>query len=106
MSQVKCSKISVDCIKNDPVDVRAGGADILGYDFFVKQTDANRLVGVIEHTIKELKLPLMGISIKDDGKLLLSKEQVWTEDRILKCIVDESDVIVAEAEHQKIYQKQ
>ena len=34
MAKVKCSKISVDCIHNDPVDIKAGEAEILGYDFF------------------------------------------------------------------------
>lgn len=108
MKKVICSKISVDCIKNDPVDIRCGGADVLGYDFFVEQADAERLVGVVKKAIDELNLPLIGISIKDAGKLSLSPEQVWKEDRILKCIVDESDVIIAEVEHQKAseaYQK-
>ena len=39
MSLVKCKKIAVDCIKNDPVDKRAGGADVLGYDFFVDEKE-------------------------------------------------------------------
>lgn len=105
MSKIKCSKISVDCIKNDPVDVRAGGADILGYDFFVEAKDAERLTTVIEKAIKELSLPLMGISIQEKGRLQLSEEQVWREERILKCIVDESAVIVSEAERQNVYKK-
>ena len=105
MSKVKCSKISVDCIHNDPVDVRAGGAEILGYDFFVDANDAERLVTVIEGAITELKLPLMGISILDKGRLQLDKEQVWTDERILQCIADESDIIISEAERRNVHKK-
>ena len=105
MSKVKCSKISVDCIQNDPVDVRAGGAEILGYDFLVDENDAERLVPVIEGAIKELELPLIGISIKEKGRHLLDEEKVWREERILHCIVDESDVIISEATRRNIYKK-
>lgn len=105
MSKVTCSKISVDCIKNDPVDVKAGGAEILGYDFFVEENDAERLVSLINTTINDLSLPLMGISILEKGKLTLSEEQVWKDERIVQCIIDESDVIIAEAKRQNVYKK-
>ncbi|MBQ2909426.1 MAG: hypothetical protein IJE53_01310 [Bacilli bacterium] len=105
MSLIKCKKISVDCIKNDPVDKRAGGADILGYDFFVDQKEATELVGVIKATIEELKLPLMGINILEDQTYSLSEEKVWRKERIIECIINESAVIKAEAEHQAFYKK-
>lgn len=105
MSLIKCKKISVDCIKNDPVDKRAGGADILGYDFFVDETEAKMLVDVIRTTIEELKLPLMGIDILEDQTYSLTEEKVWRKDRIIECIIEESDVIKAEAEHQAFYKK-
>lgn len=104
MSKVKCLKISVDCIKNDPVDVRCGGADILGYDFFVDANEQQELVGVIRKTIEELRLPLMGINVLDE-EYLLSEQDVWRKDRIVECIIKESGVIVAEAEHQNAYKK-
>lgn len=106
MSKVKCSKISVDCIHNDPVDIRAGGAEILGYDFFVDEKDAERLVTVIEKAIHELQLPLMGISIQEKGRIQLEEEKVWKDERILQCIVDQSDVIISEATRRNVYQKQ
>ena len=106
MAKVKCSKISVDCIHNDPVDIKAGGSEILGYDFFVDEKEAERLVPVIEGAIKELQLPLMGISIKEKGRHLLDESKVWREERILQCIVDESDVIISEATRRNVYKKQ
>ena len=105
MKKITCSKISVDCIKNDPVDVKAGGAEILGYDFFVEKNDAERLVSLINTTINDLSLPLMGISILEKGKLTLSEDQVWRDERIVQCIIDDSDVIIAEAKRQNVYQK-
>lgn len=105
MAQVKCSKISVDCIHNDPVDIKAGGAEILGYDFFVDEKDAERLVTVIENAISELHLPLMGITIQEKGRIHLKEDQVWKDERILQCIVDQSDVIISEATRRNIYHK-
>ena len=105
MKKITCSKISVDCIKNDPVDVKTGGAEILGYDFFVERVEAERLVSLIDTTIKELSLPLMGIKILEEGKFSLPEEQVWRDERIVQCIIDDSDVIIAEAKRQNVYQK-
>ena len=62
MALIKCKKIAVDCIKNDPVDTKAGGADILGYDFFVDEKETDMLVDVIKTTIDELRLPLVLLS--------------------------------------------
>lgn len=105
MSLVKCKKIAVDCIKNDPVDKRAGGADILGYDFFVDEKETEMLVGVIKNTIEELKLPLMGINVLEDEVYSLAEDKVWRKERIIECIIAESEVIKAEAEHQAFYRK-
>ena len=91
MSLIKCKKIAVDCIKNDPVDKRAGGADVLGYDFFVDEKETEMLVGVIKNTIEELKLPLMGINVLEDEVYSLAEDKVWR--------------IKAEAEHQAFYRK-
>lgn len=105
MALIKCKKIAVDCIKNDPVDVRAGGADILGYDFFVDEKETDALVDVIKTTIEELRLPLMGINVLENESYSLSEEKVWRKERIIECIIAESGVIKSEAEHQAFYKK-
>lgn len=33
---IRCSQISVDCVANDPVDIRCGGPEYLGFDFNVR----------------------------------------------------------------------
>lgn len=35
---VRCSQISVDCMANDPMDIRLGGPEYLGFDFLLKKT--------------------------------------------------------------------
>lgn len=35
--KVNCVKISVNCVANDPVDIRCGGPNYLGFDFFVEE---------------------------------------------------------------------
>ena len=50
-------------------------------------------------------MPLIGISILEKGKLQLYEEQVWDDAKILNSIVEESDVIIFEAERQNIYKK-
>lgn len=105
MALIKCKKIAVDCIKNDPVDTKAGGADILGYDFFVDEKETDMLVDIIKTTIDELRLPLMGINVLEDESYSLSEEKVWRKERIIECIIAESEVIKSEAEHQAFYKK-
>lgn len=105
MSLVKCKKIAVDCIENNPVDKRAGGADVLGYDFFVDEKETEMLVGVIRNTIEELKLPLIGINVLEDEVYSLAEDKVWRKERIIECIIAESGVIKTEAEHQAFYKK-
>lgn len=39
---IRCSKISVDCVSNDPVDIRCGGPEFLGFDFLCKRREYKR----------------------------------------------------------------
>ena len=36
---IKCTKICVNCVPNDPVDIRCGGPNYLGFDFFVREEE-------------------------------------------------------------------
>lgn len=49
---ISCSHISVDCVVNDPVDVRCGGPDFLGFDFFVRQEETDYMMQAIKITLK------------------------------------------------------
>lgn len=95
---IKGSKIVVDCIPNDPVDIRAGGAKILGYDYFVRQEEAPALIKLVSQTLEELKLPVMDIRVEDEGKLRLAEKEVWTKERIVQNLIDDSDTVRSEYE--------
>ena len=95
---IKGSKIVVDCIENDPVDIRTGGSKILGYDYFVRQEEAPALIKLVSQTLEELKLPVMDIRVEDEGKLRLTEKEVWTKERIVQNLIDDSDTVRSEYE--------
>ena len=53
---VKCTEIGVDCVENDPVDIRCGGPEYLGFDFFVL-------------TLSELRVPAINIYSSGEREL-------------------------------------
>lgn len=93
---VNCSKISVDCVYNDPVDVRCGGPKILGFDFYVKNEETEEMIIFIKETLKETKVPLMSIGVIQKD-LFLAEKEIWTKTKIVECILKESDYIIKES---------
>ena len=88
----------MDCIQNDPVDIRAGGAKILGYDYFVRQEEATALIKLVSQTLEELKIRVMDFRVEDEGKLRLAEKEVWTKERIVQNLIDDSDTVRSEYE--------
>ena len=95
MKTVKCITINVDCCHNDPVDVRCGGPEYLGFDFYVKRHEEQEMIRYIITSLEELHVPLMSIRLGDP--IELAEEHVWTKERILKSIVKSADEIKNEA---------
>lgn len=95
---IKGTKIVIDCIPNDPVDIRCGGPEILGYDYFVKQEETISLIEVVEKTLEELNLPIMEIRVEDEGKLRLTEKEVWTKERIIQSLINDSSTVRSEYE--------
>lgn len=92
---VKCNQISVDCVKNDPVDVRAGGPDYLGFDFYVAEEKTEEMKKFITETLKKYNIPLSCMwSLKSLDK---SSENVWTKERIEECIKKDANYLIKEA---------
>lgn len=58
---IKCSRISVDCVANDPVDIRAGGPYYLGFDFNVKEEETEEMKKFIEMTLETFGIPLINL---------------------------------------------
>lgn len=92
---VKCSQLSVDCVVNDPVDVRCGGSDILGFDFNVREEETEEMKKFIAETLKEFDIPLLDISVV--GTIDLDKNDVWTKSGIVVAIKNDADYLRSEA---------
>jgi hypothetical protein len=83
----KARHYSVDCRRNDPVDIKAGGPAYIGFDFFVDaDKNVKKVKEKIEQILKRHKMPL--ISIGSARECLV--ETLWTDKMIEKCIKDHS----------------
>ena len=90
----KCYKISVDCCANDPVDVRVGGPEYLGFDFFVKEENKDEMILFVAETINSLEMPLFKVYFSDTA--LLEERDIWSKERIVETILKEKDFIIDE----------
>ena len=80
---VKVRKITVNCEQNDSVDIKCGGPDFLGFDFFV---DADEdMVDFIKSKLGENGLPVMSISVSEKENEIEEKN-LWTKEKISECI--------------------
>lgn len=91
---VKCSRIGVDCVINDPVDVRCGGSQYLGFNFNVLDEKVDSTKKYIEATLKSFGVPFIGFTTEC---IEVKEEQLWDEDRIFDCISEEADYLIGEA---------
>ena len=94
--KVQCSTISIDCCHNDPVDIRCGGPDYLGFDFYVDKKDAQKMMQFIIVTIEQLRCPLLNITLGDD--LTIDEDMVWTKEKILASLAREVEYLQSEAQ--------
>ena len=83
--RVACSHICIDCVSNDPVDIRCGGPEFLGFDFFVKCEDVDYMQQVIMITFNQIEMPFKKMTIT--GPFNKKVTDVWTRDRIVKTIL-------------------
>ncbi|MBQ4634502.1 MAG: hypothetical protein IJB71_04055 [Bacilli bacterium] len=93
---IRCSKINVDCVANDPVDIRCGGPDYLGFDFNVREEQTEDIKKFIAVTLESLEVPLVNLYVS--GTIDLSEEDVWTKERIVKAVKDDAEYLQGEAE--------
>jgi len=91
-----CDKICVDCVVNDPVDVRIGGPEYLGFDFFVKEEDSEKMKEFIRNCLTLYGIPL--IDIYNERKYRLNESQIWDEKRIENSIKNEAEYLIRESQ--------
>ena len=90
-NEVICSQIVVDCAPNDNQDIRMGGPQYLGYDFFVLREQADEMLEHVKNVIHQTGAPLIRAYIGDT--VVKTTDQVWTKERIAKCIQNnEADI--------------
>ena len=74
-------KIVVDCERNDLEDIRCGGPQYLGFDFFIKDEEAEELKQVVMQELRNNEIPYISISIENVPKI-----ETWGKEEIIKCI--------------------
>lgn len=93
---IRCSKISVNCVSNDPVDIRAGGPEYLGFDFNVKEEQTNEMKKFIALTLENFEVPLVNMYIS--GMIDLNENKIWTKEKIVKEIQNDAAYLKSEAQ--------
>lgn len=88
---VHCTKISVDCVENDPVEVSNGEAEYLGWDFNVPEEETEHTKKFIMLALDKFEIPF--INIYESGEVDLRKKEVHTEEAILKQIAKDAKYI-------------
>ena len=88
---VKCTRISVDCVTNDPVDIRCGGPEYLGFDFNVRKKDAEEMKKFIIVTLSSFEIPIKNLYFS--GTINLNEENIWTKERIVKAIKKDAEFL-------------
>ena len=92
---IRCSQISVDCVLNDPVDIRCGGPEYLGFDFFVNEEKAQEMIKFITLAIENFNIPLVNIYVANTYNL--NHKEIWTKERIIKDIKANAEYLQSEA---------
>ena len=92
-------QIYVDCIENDPVDVRCGGPEYLGFDFYVPETEKESMIEFIKDQLQEMELPLKNIYCGESSEQ--KENKIWTKERIIVCLEKHADEIRSEAIHRR-----
>lgn len=92
---IKCSRISVDCVVNDPVDVKCGGPEYLGFDFNVKEEQTEEMQDFITTTLKKFEVPLESIYVSE--KISIKEQDIWTKERIAATIANDAKYLQEEA---------
>ena len=77
LENIICRVIKVDCIPNDPIDIKFGGPKYLGVDFFVKKTDAKMMMDYIRYMFHEYGIPF--INIRDAHAKIVNSCEVLDE---------------------------
>ena len=74
-------KVTIDCKRNDDVDIRAGGPEYLGFDFYVDDYPDEEIKDFIEKSLKRNGHDCISIKITS-----YRIPKIWTSKEIDECI--------------------
>lgn len=94
-------RIGVDCTINDPVDVRCGGPEYLGFDFNVRKEDSKEMLNFIKEALNSLEVPCKRIYIY--AKFKGTEDRICSKEKIMKDICKDANYLKHEAEREYRY---
>ena len=92
-----CTHLSIDCVENDPVDIRCGGPGFLGFDFFVLTEKVDEMETFTRMALQECEIPIQGFQRLET--IDLPEEKVWTKERIVESIKSDAAYLISAEEH-------
>ena len=92
-----CTHLSIDCVENDPVDIRCGGPGFLGFDFFVLTEKVDEMETFTRMALQECEIPIQGFQRLET--IDLPEEKVWTKERIVESIKTDAAYLISAEEH-------
>ena len=84
--KVNCYKVIIDCQRNDSVDIKCGGPEYLGYDFFIDCENSHEMIEYIKEVCQELNVPIINLYFDQDKIYEKEEGKIWTKEKIYECI--------------------
>lgn len=81
---IQAIHISADVKENDRVDIKCGGPQYLGFDFYINPDDKKKALSVVKEEIDKRDFPMS--RVYECGTVLIEEKNVWTIEKIIKCI--------------------
>ena len=92
---ILCATIAVNCIENDPANVKRGEPKYLGFVFNVKREEAEEMMKFIEETLNSFNVPYEDIYVYRSISLPVVK--VWTKERIVATISKDANYFIEQS---------
>ena len=94
-NKVVCSHISIDCRINDAQDIKMGGPQYLGFDFYVAAEQAKEMEKFIEKAMNDLQIPISSLCIEED-EVLKPPSKVWNKKKIMNCLKENATEMIGD----------
>lgn len=91
---MKLFHMSIDTVKNDKEDIRCGGPQYLGFDFYMEfenKKDAEKYKGVISELFRKLNKSFIGVRIEERAYM-----KIWSKAEVENYIINYIDNIEIE----------